>query len=230
MMVCPVTCVMTTWFDSKHPIEMLKRYEAAKATARSWLQYLELDEEIFLHIADDGTDKEILNQFKQDCWRMGWGDRITMSQNDRKGVGASLNKGFSLHMNHHVIFYGVDDWSLPQGFDLNPWVSHLIFSKDIGMIRLGPPHPNLRGTVEHLGELGWGLRLDKYSYAYGQRPALYHRRFIDAYGWFPEGKSAIDCEREYSERVNSMEGPAIMLALPHPWQHIYTTSLSDLTP
>lgn len=217
-----ITIVMTTYFPLNS--SGADRWDAMIKTVKSWEKYLIYSEHIYLDIQDDGSVGRLLpSTFNF--------SKTTKDIGNREGVGASLNRGFSKAFSKdHLVMYAVDDWSLTNKLELTPWAQLLTERKDIGMIRLGPPHPNLKGRVEHLGELGWGLMLDKYSYVYGQRPALYHKRFTDAYGWFKEGVSAIDCEREYSEHVNATAGPGIMLALPHSWKHIDTISMSDMKP
>lgn len=215
-----LTIVMTTFFVMGDGGE---REDAANLTLASWDKHLLYPGVVHLHIADDGSEYEYVP-----AWTRG---KTSFSKQKRCGVGASLNKGFRRAFETSpFVFYGVDDWLLNANYDLAAWVRVFIEHENIGMIRLGPPHPNLQGTVRHLDEHNWGLELDRYSFAYGQRPALYHQRFYEAYGDFPENLKAVECERIYSERVNSMPGPCVLLALPHPWQHIYTTSLSDMEP
>lgn len=217
-----ITIVMTTYFPEGDT--GIARYKAMSQTVLSWEKHLKYEGIIRLHMADDGS---------QGYGRPTYYDSrlVTTSNQNRKGVGASLNTGFQIAYKHSpLVAYFVDDWSLTQELDITAWAKVLLEREDIGMVRLGMPHPNLTGRVEHLGELGWGLILDSYSYAYGQRPAIYHKRFTDAYGRFPEDCSAMDCERMYSERVNAMEGPKVMLALPHSWKHLDSVSMSDWTP
>jgi hypothetical protein len=61
----------------------------------------------------------------------------------------------------------------------------------------------------------WG-----HHFACGVRPALYHQRFTDAYGWFEERVNVFDCEMSMNQRFCNGTGPDIVLALPHPWEHI----------
>lgn len=220
----PITIVVTVYRPEDQEVCDM-RYEAMRRTIESWQAYLKYDGHICMHFADDSLEEKgwIYTE------RFNYGS--TYSQQSRKGVGASLNVGFRQAFKlSPIVLYAVEDWSLVYDFDLTPWVQLLLEREDIGMVRLGVPHPNLTGRIEHLGELGWGLLFDDYSFTYGQRPALYHQRFYDHYGAFPENCSAIDCERRYAKRVTTMEGPKVMLALPHPWKHIDTISMSDWTP
>ena len=217
----PITIVMTTFFL---PGErgVLRRISANR-TLRSWGAYLDYQNKVNLHIADDGSDFPLASNW------LG----VTHSVQYRQGVGASLNKGFAKAFETSpLVLYAVDDWALTQDFDLTPWVEMLLQREDIGMVRLGPPHPNLTGRVEMLSGNweGWGLVLDRQGFAFGTRPALFHKRFIDAYGWFAENTSAVEVERIYNESFCTTPGPNIVLALPHPWEHIGPESLSDLEP
>src|SRR5574341_1472020 len=158
---------------------------------------------------------------------------ITLTQQNRKGVGASLNAGFRYAFETSpLVFIGMDDCSLVGEFDLTPWARLLMLREDVGVVRLGPPHPNMRGCVEAFTEdlQSWGLRLDRYGFIAGHRPSLYHKRFYDYYGTFKEGCSSLECEDEYNLKVCSHKGPDVIMALPVKFEHIDTCSLSSLQP
>ena len=87
------------------------------------------------------------------------------------------------------------------------------------MVRLVPPHPGITGKVR-MFPTGWAFVVDRHHFAFAFRPALYHQRFIDAYGWFSEGTSALECERRYNEHFARTPGPEIIYALPYPWVHV----------
>lgn len=113
---------------------------------------------------------------------------------------------------------------------MTTWAQTLTAREDIGMIRLGPAHPDLTGTVSWLG-YEYGLLLDRHHFAFGHRPALYHRRMVEAYGQFQEAVSAVDCERDYSARFNAhVAGPGVLLALPYPWRHIGYAEVGEQSP
>lgn len=226
----PVTIVMTTYFpEGKAGIA---RMLAARSAVKSWKKHLQYVEEINLAVIDDGSPEEYTDRFQERILEI-FPDPDILNLPRGGGVGRSLNFGFaSAFILDNIVLYAVDDWALTKPLNITPWVKLLLERVDVGMVRLGPPHPNTSGRIEMFTDdwQGWGLRLDRYAYAYGQRPALYHERFTDHYGWFKEGVSAIDCEREYAENFVRLSGPDIVLALPHPWQHIDTVSMSDMTP
>lgn len=221
-----VSIVMTTWAPDSE-VGISRRASAEKAL-RSWKKHLKYDGELRLHIADDGSQlpgyPDTLGKIWQDA---------TVTRQERQGIGASLNNGFEAVMTWEtpIAAYIVDDWMLTANLDLTPWVRLLIEDESIGVVRLGLPHPDLTGTVKHLGELGWGLLVDRHHYTAGHRPALYHSRFLEANGRFMEGVSAMDCETEYVSRFNSNDNsPHVMIAMPHSWVHVGETEVGDLVP
>jgi len=224
----PITQLITTYFPAGEDEQ--KRTDAFKVAFGSWHDnYLRYARDMYYHIADDGS--KCFENIKE--WVSYWTDHVTYTQQHRQGVGASLNAGLSKAFETSpIVLYAVDDWELTQYFDITPWVKLLLDNEDVGMVRLGPPHPHLTGRIECFTEdwQGWGLRLDKHGYAFAQRPFLLHKRFIDAYGPFPENCSAMDCEYLYNDRVCNNKGPDIVLALPHPWNHIYGIDLSNVRP
>lgn len=208
----PVTIVMTTWFTDA------QRVKVALETLSSWDKYLIYAGKIHLHIADDGST---VGWTPDAVWK----GMITYSRQERQGVGASLNAGFKeAFETSPVVLYMVDDWQLTQPFDITPWVRLLVEREDVGIVRLGPPHPHLKGTIMPLTEewQGWGLVLDRYGLAVGHRPELFHRRWIEYYGWHDENINAQECERLASVRYADMpDGPTIVYALPHPFFHYH---------
>lgn len=253
-----VTIVMTTYFpDDPHAAAL--RVDAACAAVASWARNLRYDGELAMHIADDGSTTNLFGFARA---RGEWdaaSDRqlagISYTQQSRHGVGASLNSGFAqAHMDGGIALYLVDDWKLLAPLDITPWVQLLEAEPTVGMVRLGPPHPWLSGRVE-MFKSGWGLRLARHHFAFGHRPALYHRRMIEHWGPFDEDVNAYDCERLYAERwaANDRkgswpqtdagysipredlpwpgnEGPGIVLALPTLWEHIDSIELADIEP
>lgn len=221
-----ITIVVTTHFPEGEIGKM--RLAAGEETILSWQKHLKYAGKLHLHIEEDGLTGMLVENAER-IWKKGL---VTYSGHKQGGgVGRSLNYGYRKGFETSpIVAYFVDDWKLTQNLDLTPWVKVMEELEGVGMVRLGMPHPNLTGRVLHLGDLGWGLLLDDYSFAYGMRPAIYHKRFYDFYGDFTEGNSSLECERLYSERVNSLKGPKVMLALPHPWEHIYTVSMSDWEP
>lgn len=221
-----VTVVMTTWFPPGE--EGAKRLDIAKEALASWEVMLYNKVGIpYLHIADDGSDPDLVTELME--FRRNF-EMPSVSSQQRHGVGASLNAGFrQAFRRSDFVLYAVDDWRLNYQFDLTPWIQLLDDRPDIGAIRLGPPHPDLTGTIVHDNDR-WFLRLDRHHFAFSLRPTLFHRRMLETYGRFEEDVNSYDVERLYSKRFNAMEGPDIVYALPYPWDHIYGVELAHINP
>jgi len=191
-----------------------RRYRIAMDCIKSWYKHLKYDGDMELFIADDGS--EIVTNYN--------------SRQERKGIGTSLNTAFQeVLKDTDIALYIVDDWLLHQNIDITQWVKLLRNNEGIGMVRIGPPHPDLTGTVK-LFEEGWALVINKHNYAYGMRPAIYHKRLFEAYEWFEEGISCWECERLFNEHLCASEGPDIVYALPNPWEHVDILPLGQIVP
>jgi hypothetical protein len=216
-----VTICMTTFFKDK------QRKEVAENTLESWVNDLKYSGELRLCICDDGST---LDWHPKNIWK----GPIKHLRQERHGVGASLNAGFKeAYKTSPLVLYAVDDWCLLEPIDITPWCKALVENKNMGIIRLGPPHPFMRGTVEIVSEdwQGWALKCDRYSCGVGHRPEIFHKRFTDYYGWWAEDVNACEVERLATVKwANDPSGPDIYLALPHKWQHIDSISLSELEP
>lgn len=225
----PITIVMTTYLPDAPTIADLQavtnRKRDARAAARSWDRYLSYDGERFLHVADDGSREPPAIHWPYAT--------PTQSRQEREGVGASLNAGLRVAFERSPLaLYAVDDWELTGPLDLTPWANLLLEDESIACVRLGMAHPDLTGRVEHDPRSGeFFMRLDRHHYFFGHRPALYHRRMIDRYGWFATHVNAYDCERIYCERMAQRPGgPDVVLALTHHWRHMGGMELAHIEP
>lgn len=209
----PITIVMTTYFMDE------QRRDLAKLTLKTWNDFLFYEGELHLHIADDDS---IITWEPENFWNY---SDITYSWQERQGVGASLNQGFlKAYETSPLVAYFVDDWILQEELDLSPWAKLLMEREDVGIVRLGPPHPFLRGTIEAMTDhwQGWALRLERYGLTVGHRPELFHKRYTDFYGMWDENINAQEVERLASVRYADMpNGPDIVYALPHKWFHYH---------
>lgn len=221
-----MTIVVTTWLPPDEE-QRHDRIRALRMAVYSWSTQLQYDGRVNLHIADDGTEDADIHQLVYPVWQR---SPITVTTQRRRGVGASLNAGFTEALQQgDLVAYFVDDWQLQQPLDITPWAQLLAEDEDIGMVRLGPPHPDLTGQVKAFAQ-GWALLLQRHNFAFAHRPALYHRRMYDYYGPFKERVNALHCEHDYNQRFCTARGPKILLALHHPWQHLESVELSAVQP
>lgn len=246
----PITIIMTTWAPEDERGNM--RIAAAEQALKSWQENLQYDGELLLHVADDGSNNGDYGSSIDSppaCW---WKGKKTFSRQSG-GVGASMNAGFRQAFTRSPLaFYVVDDWLLLEPFDLSPWADFLLRSKDLGLMIFGPPSSGVRGRWGQIA-VAEPYKLDatrdphnqlylffpeptpgtppRWCYGYSQRPALYHKRFIQQHGWMDEDDSAIWSERVYNERWSKRGGGDI--AWPHVqsfWRHIPGTEFGLINP
>jgi len=218
----PLTILMTTYAPVGGVGEATEA--AAQYSIRQWRKRIRYPGELRLHVADDGSSLPgyAIDAKSPPGWW--WGDRgpVTFSRQERHGIGASLNAGLREAFRHSPLAaLLMDDWGLLWSFDMKPWATLLLKHSDIGLVRLGPPHPNTRGNVE-MFEDGWFLRLERYGIFTSLRPWMVHERFMEAYGPFAEDTTVGVCESVFNNRVAASPGPDVALALPTAWEWIYT--------
>jgi len=224
----PIGLVVTTYIP---PGGEARIRDVITPTVPSWIKHLKYDGDIHVHVADDGSG---VFDFGLDFWKRlfsGWPKSITWSTADRQGVGASLNRAHQqLWEISPITLYAVDDWALETDLYLDTYVGALT-DESVGCIRLGASMPNLHGGVMRQMPGCWGIAFDRYSYYWSQRPALYHKRFWDAYGKVPENVDALTVDNIYNETmIKNPKGPDVVLAVMCPWVHIPSVELGTVTP
>lgn len=252
----PIVVIATTWAP-EGPVGD-SRLESFRRALLSWGD-LHYDGPLYLHVADDGSREALILDggevgglaapIRLAAREVFAGfEEISSTQQHRKGVGASLNAGLAAAFDRTPLaLYLVDDWELTEPLDLTPWAKLLLRDRNVGCVRLGPPHPGISGRVDMFEE-GFAIRLDPANggFVMGHRPALYHQRFHERYGWYAEGESAYEVERLFNEhfcreasalRLEHIAGwnlgkeeVDILYALPVPWQHIGEAEVGDITP
>lgn len=216
----PLTLLMTTYAPAGGIGEATEA--AAHYSIRQWSKRIRYNGELALHVADDGSGlkgyADGVDSPPGCWWKRG---PVTFSRQERHGIGASLNAGLMKAFERSPIAaFLMDDWGLLWPFPMDPWANLLMKREDIGLIRLGPPHPTTTGTVEMFEE-GWFLRLRREGVFTSLRPWMVHERFMHAYGRFQEDVHVGDCERMFNECVATMPGPDVALALPTAWEWVY---------
>lgn len=249
----PIVVIATTWAP-EGPVGD-SRLASFHEALLSWSDNLHYEGDLYLHVADDGSRKnshgnaDPIDLAGDMAIGRGYGpwEEYSTTEQDRKGVGASLNAGLAAAFDRTPLaLYVVDDWELTEELDLTPWARLLLVEESIGAVRLGPPHPGIHGEIQMFDD-GFALRLNPAfgGFVASQRPTLYHKRFHEVHGWWPEGVSAYECERIFNEafcqrqeRLNNAilagqfdeKGATIAYALPVAWKHIGITEVGDITP
>ena len=151
-----------------------------------------------------------------------------ISHTHGKGLGGALNEGIRAAFEVSPLVLMTDDsYSLIDDIDLTPWATVLMRHDDIGAVSLMPPRPGQTGgEVLYIHDIRTeglaGIVFHRHAYAWNGRPMLYAQRWFNAYGWFAEGVTGYELEREYAERYNETAGPAVFYAFLDPWQHVWS--------
>lgn len=214
----------TTYYPDT-PAGEQRMLQFTEQVAVSWRLGLEYDGEVECIAVDDDSPLD---------WKPGQAvDQVFRLS--RGGVGQSLNALFRMAAEDDaILLYAVDDWFLHYPYELTKWAK-ILDDRAIVQLRLGPPHPNLAGKIRHLGG-PFVIELDRYGqygFVASHRPTLFNpREWVDAYGEWAEGVNAYDCERMMNERVHEKpwDGKLHLLAIEHPWVHMDSIELGDVTP
>lgn len=144
------------------------------------------------------------------------------------------------HKESDFLLWLEDDWRMRGPMDLSKYVRALkdrpSYPALPGMIRLGHIPIDLSGDTVGFEDTVY-LQIDyQVPYAYSGNPSLRHRRFFDAYGGYPAGKSPGDCELALDSEVRmlGLDGPKIWwpfdIGQNGGWSHIGTERSYDLDP
>lgn len=219
--------VVTTYFPDA------SRVDVALETIRSWSHNLDEATAIEMIIFDDCSPLEHFQRFL-DRLPLSWPDPVNVRRSRRPaGVGNSLSQAFDAAFSLDLaVLYAVDDWVADGPVDVSRWLP-LLGEDGWGCIRLGPPHPELRGRVK-MTVPGWLLDCEPYGYAVSFRPALWHRSFFDRLPPFARDVSALEAEDRmntaWAELVKGVR-PRVGCVMASPFTpHPASETLSALNP
>lgn len=203
----PITIILLTWERTDVALRTI-------AAARQYLRYPKLQ----WYVADDGSRaghyEAVLEAVGGDLWR---------HHSVRRGYGGNANAAWrAANERSCLTFWLEDDWELTRPLDLYPYAALLMETHEVGMVRLGNLNLDIRGrTWAHGGQVYW--KLDKEPHIEGTpvftgHPSLRHRRYLEAYGPYPEGLIPGDTELAYAWqfRIGSPDAPAIVWPADYP--------------
>lgn len=215
----PVTVILQTWERTSYALRTI-------AAAREFLRYPDLR----WYVADDGSRPEHV----QACLDALPGARW---HSERRGYGGNANAAWAA-AESALTLWVEDDWVLTQPLDLYPYACLLMEAAEVGMVRLGLLNLDIRGrTWGHGGRVWW--KLDREPHHEGTpvftgHPSLRHRRYLDAYGPYPEGLTPGDTELAYAWqfRQGRPDAPGIVWPADYPangyWAHIGTVKTESM--
>lgn len=197
-----------------------RRTEYARRALESLRLNLITKDDVWLHIADDGSDQAHRDVLLKDA-RAIWGDNVSVSNSERRGYGGSYNLATQkVHRIADLILPLEDDWVLTQKFDLDA-VAAVLRDGTFGCVRMGyiGSTQDLRGTFRNVNGKWW-MELDPDSpepHVFAGHPRLETVEWEKKVGEWPENWSAGETEFEVAHYPAARKGVAwpIDLIKPH---------------
>lgn len=239
-MTPPLTVAFFTFAPSTdHP-----RHHYALRCLDELLVNLGYDGELNLHIADDGSGPGHVELLEAVGRERNWGGRITTSNSERRGYGASYNAMTNVvhGFDSELVLSVEDDWALMRPFDVTPLAEAFGADPELNCIRLNylgfGAQGIMRGRiVRHLPGRTF-LMFDPACPEYhlwSAGPRIETVGFQRKLGLFREHCSAGEMEIDVAGRPASREGIAwpldagvnAALDFPSVFAHIGTVSVKD---
>ena len=137
-----------------------ERLKVAKITLESVAENLSAPEDIWLHIADDGSSQGYRDELLELAHKH-YGDRVSITNSERAGYGGNYNMATQIvHQIADIVLPLEDDWRLTRLLDIAPIVD-VLRDGTLDCVRMGYMGytGELRGRFLHHGGLHW-LELD----------------------------------------------------------------------
>jgi hypothetical protein len=204
----PVTVILQTFQRTEYA---LRTIAAARENLRS--------PDLRWYVADDGSREEHV----QTVLSALDGVNLVGWHSERRGYGGNANAAWARANEVGALSLWVeDDWVLTQPLDLYPYAALLMETAEIGTVRLGNLNLDIRGrTWGYGGRVYW--KLDREPHIEGTpvftgHPSLRHRRYLEAYGPYPEGLTPGDTELAYAYqfRMGTPDAPGIVWPADYP--------------
>ncbi|KKL60761.1 hypothetical protein LCGC14_2202070, partial [marine sediment metagenome] len=187
------------------------RMREACLTLESAAKNLRASEDIWLHIADDGSTQEYRDELLE-LGRSFFGSSVSISNSERSGYGGNYNAATQvIHSIADLILPLEDDWQLMRELDLDP-IAKVLRAGYFNCVRLGyiGYTKELRATLRWHENLHWlefdPESLEKHIWTGG--PRLETVEFQRNLGPWPDHMEQGQTELEVCGRVESKTGVA----------------------
>ena len=188
------------------------RMKEAKITLESVAQNLRAeDDEIWLHIADDGSSQEYRDELLE-LGRSLYGSNVSITNSNRGGYGGNYNKATQVvHHMADLILPLEDDWQLRRELDLAP-MAKVLREGHFNCVRMGyiGYTDELRATMRWYENLHWlefhPSSPEKHIWTGG--PRLETVAFERSLGPWPDHMEQGQTELEVCGREQAKEGIA----------------------
>ena len=182
------------------------RLDVAKVTLESVAANLTAPEDLWLHIADDGSSQEYRDELLELAHEH-YGDRVSITNSERTGYGGNYNKATQIiHQIADIVLPLEDDWKLTRLLDIAPIVN-VLREGVLESVRMGylGYTDELRGRFHHHGGFHW-LELDPASpeqHVFAGGPRLETVAFERQVGPWPEGMEQGATEQRVAARAEA---------------------------
>lgn len=188
------------------------RMREARLTLESVAKNLRVeDDEIWLHLADDGSPQEYRDELLE-LGRSLYGANVSITNSQRSGYGGNYNAATQvIHHMADLILPLEDDWQLRRELDLSP-IARVLRSEHFNCVRLGyiGYTSELRATMRWHENLHW-LEFDPSSpekHIWTGGPRLETVAFERILGPWPEHMEQGQTELEVCGREEAKQGIA----------------------
>lgn len=202
-------------------LQTYKRTDYALPTIAAARQHLKYGGDLLWYVADDGSQPGHVDAILEALS----GEQVIGWHSERSYYGGNCNKAFDAVKDiSPLAFWMEDDWVLTQDVDLWPYAALLMEREDIGMVRLGYLNTGIRGqTMGNNGRVYWLLDrqpVESHQLVFAGHPSLRHRRYWDAYGYYPVIANPGETELAYAYQFLTGSGPGIVWPADWPqWGH-----------
>ena len=182
------------------------RLDVAKITLESVAANLSTPEDVWMHIADDGSSQEYRDELLELAHKH-YDDRVSITNSERAGYGGNYNVATQIvHQIADIVLPLEDDWKLTRLLDIVPIVN-VLRDGVLDCVRMGyiGYTDELRGRLLHHGGLHW-LEFDPASpekHVFAGGPRRERVAFERAVGPWPEGIEQGATELEVAARPES---------------------------
>lgn len=196
------------------------RYNYALRTLELAARHLKASEDIWLHIADDGSPAQDYRDRLLASAHVWYGDKVSITNAERAGYGGSYNLATQVvHPIADLMLPLEDDWWMMGDLDLDP-IAAVIRDGTFGCVRLGYIGftQELRARFVSAHDMLW-LHLDPNSpepHVWAGHPRLEHRDWQRAVGPWPERMAAGATEFEVAHRPEARERVAWPVSILRP--------------
>lgn len=203
-------------------LQTFKRTDVALRTIDAAQALLRYDGPLAWYVADDGSPADHVEAVAARVrGTLPPGSSLFGHHSERRGYGANANAAWrAADAISPLTFWLEDDWELTSPLDLTPYADALA-DPELGMVRLGYLNRGIAGsTVAAAGQLYWRLYhepVEGVELVFTGHPALRHRRYRDAYGWYPTGLKPGETELGYAFNYRTGAGaPWIVWPVDYP--------------